>query len=160
MQGLPSMEISELLDKMFNTRPEDLSEEERAKAIAIGDRLKKLGDSMDSKMEGNGELLRGLRNPDESVQETIIRSIRGLKDKVNAKTVVKVFSLGLRLLLCTPPSMEYEYKSEQRKFVKEIIVFVVEEITTWVTEHGGWVSNTFMYLSSLYDDAIMHNGLP
>lgn len=145
MQGLPPMEnLDELLDRMLNTRPEDLSEEERAKAIAIGDRLKKLGDSMDSIMEGHGDLLLGLMNPDESVQETIKRAIRGLKDRVNAKTVVKVFSLGLRLLLCTPPSMEYEYKSEQRKFVKEIIVFVVEEITTWVTEHGGWVSKTFM----------------
>ena len=131
--------MKELMIKMLSTPTDQLPPEEQERARMVGDRLRRLGDTMDDALgEEDRDLLNGLLHPTKEIQETIRESLRKIK-KITAVTVVKVFKLGL-LLLSAPPSSQYEYRMEERQLIKNIFDSVVEEITTWVMENGGWVS--------------------
>ena len=129
---------------MLNTSPEELGPEEREKAKEIGDRLKLLGDNMDKTM--TKEIRTVLMHPNQEIQDIIKKSIRGLKT-VTAKTVVKVLQLGLQLLLSAPPSaqLQQESTSNESHIAENIVELIIEEITTLVTENGGWVSIGYMH---------------
>ncbi|XP_019860585.1 PREDICTED: uncharacterized protein LOC109588922 [Amphimedon queenslandica] len=130
-------DFKDLMIKMLSTPTDQLPPEEQERARMVGDRLRRLGDTMDDALaEEHRDLLNGLLHPTKEIQETIRESLRKIK-KITAMTVVKVFKLGL-LLLSAPPSSEYEYRLEERQLIKNIFDSVVEEITTWVMENGGW----------------------
>lgn len=125
----------------FSTSEEHLTQEERDLAKEVAKQLIQLGDEMESTLTQHCdsvwlELSRALSRHDQSLQQHFKEGFQRLRARITTKTIVKVFYLGFRILSCagtTPDQLP-----EQTQMVENVMEFLIEQVTSWIQEQGGW----------------------
>ena len=122
-----------------------LSPRQKQEAIVVAERLKQLGDELDARLNGSQSLLttlmNGFRNPDSSVFEHFVDCIKSARNELSCQMIIKLFRLGICLVQSLVP--ENIYDEHHRRLLDVFVHFLTDELSMWIDEQGGWVSNYY-----------------
>ena len=105
-------------------------------------RLRVIGDQFNNRLLGRNlwrALISGFINPDGSVLQKFIDTIYSLKKELSLQMIVRLFYLGFRMIHSLIPRTFYD--EQQSRMIEVFIEFLVNELSEWIDEEGGWVSN-------------------
>lgn len=101
--------------------------------------LRVIGDQFNNRLLGRSlwrALISGFMNPDGSVLQKFIDTIYSLKKELSLQMIVRLFYLGFRMIHSLIPRTFYD--EQQSRMIEVFIEFLVNELSEWIDEQGGW----------------------
>ena len=107
----------------------------------IVNRLRVIGDEFEERLQSRGMwniICDALLSPDRTILQQFSEAISSLKKELSLQMIVKVFYFGYRLIETLHPVDMY---GEQQWQILEVFInFLLNELSEWIDQQGGWVS--------------------
>ena len=109
---------------------------------SVSNRLITLGENIERTHQRSSftNILRGFIAPDSSIVDAFARYIKITKTQMSLHIIGRLFYLGIRLMQSIAPRQVCD--EQQSRLLRVFINVLVDGVTSWIGQQGGWVSSS------------------